>query len=48
MENSDVQKILVDQGSFVDIIYIEILQVFKIEERDLTPYKAYDLSGFDD
>lgn len=39
-------RILVDQGSSTNIIYFELLQVFRIEEKDLTPYRSSNLSGF--
>ena len=46
MENFDVQIILVDQGSSVDIMYSQLFSTLQLDETHLTPYVGSDLQGF--
>jgi hypothetical protein len=38
MANFDVRRILVDQGSSVDIMYTQLFKTLHLDERHLTPY----------
>lgn len=42
----EVKRILVDQGSSVDIIFTDLLDILKIVQPDLTPYQGSDLFDF--
>lgn len=44
--NVEVRRILVDQGSSADIILKDLLDVLKISQDDLMPYRGSDLYGF--
>ena len=46
MENFDVRRILVDQGSSVDIMYSQLFSTLQLDETHLTPYVGSDLQGF--
>ena len=43
MANFDVQRILVDQGSSVDIMYTQLFTTLQLNETHLTPYMGSDL-----
>src|SRR3954468_2171496 len=45
MANFDVRRILVDQGSFVDIIYSQLFSTLQLDEIHLTPYVSLKLQG---
>ncbi|GAU39181.1 hypothetical protein TSUD_372810 [Trifolium subterraneum] len=46
MDNFDVRKILVDQGSSCDIMYSGLFKVLQLTEENLVPYIGSDLQGF--
>lgn len=46
MGNFEVRRILVDQGSSVDIMFADLLIVLGITKDDLIAYRGADLSGF--
>ena len=46
MANFDVRRILVDQGSSVDIMYSQLFSTLQLDESHLTPYVGSDLQGF--
>ncbi|XP_058785007.1 uncharacterized protein LOC131659906 [Vicia villosa] len=46
MANFDVRRILVDQGSSVDIMYSQLFKMLQLDDHHLTPYVGYDLQGF--
>ena len=46
MANFDVCRILVDQGSSVDIMYSQLFSTLQLDETHLTPYVGSDLQGF--
>lgn len=46
MVNMEVRRILVDQGSAVDVIFEDLLEVLKISRKEFTPYSGKDLTGF--
>ena len=46
MANFDVRRILVDQGSLVDIMYTQLFNTLQLNETHLTPYMGPDLQGF--
>ena len=46
MDNFDVRRILVDQGSSVDIMYAQLFKTLQLNEIHLTPYVGSDLQGF--
>lgn len=46
MDGVDVRRILVDQGSSVDILFKELLPKLKIAETDLSKHDGTDLVGF--
>ncbi|GAU19123.1 hypothetical protein TSUD_79460 [Trifolium subterraneum] len=46
MENFDVRRILVDQGSSCDIMYSGLFKVLQLTEENLVPYVGSDLQGF--
>lgn len=48
MANFDVRHILVDQGSFVDIMYSQMFTTLQLDESHLTPYVGSYLQGFND
>ncbi|XP_058758369.1 uncharacterized protein LOC131631595 [Vicia villosa] len=46
MANFDVRRILVDQGSSVDIMYSQLFKTLHLNDSHLTPYVGSDLQGF--
>ena len=46
MANFDVRRILVDQGSSVDVMYSQLYSTLQLDETHLTPYVGSDLQGF--
>ena len=46
MANFDVRRILVNQGSSVDIICSQLFNTLQLNESHLTPYVGSDLQGF--
>ncbi|XP_058784255.1 uncharacterized protein LOC131659027 [Vicia villosa] len=46
MANFDVRRILVDQGSSVDIMYSQLFKTLQLNNSHLTPYVGSDLQGF--
>ncbi|XP_058755072.1 uncharacterized protein LOC131628226 [Vicia villosa] len=46
MANFDVCRILVDQGSSVDIMYSQLFKTLQLNDNHLTPYVGSDLQGF--
>ncbi|GAU18714.1 hypothetical protein TSUD_80020 [Trifolium subterraneum] len=46
MANFDVRRILVDQGSSCDIMYLGLFKVLQLTEENLVPYVGSDLQGF--
>ncbi|XP_058759897.1 uncharacterized protein LOC131633202 [Vicia villosa] len=46
MANFDVFRILIDEGSSVDIMYSHLFQTLKLDDSHLTPYVGSDLQGF--
>ncbi|KAI5425253.1 hypothetical protein KIW84_031161 [Lathyrus oleraceus] len=46
MAQFDVRRILVDQGSSVDIIYVHLFKTLKLDKTNLAPYVGSDLQGF--
>ncbi|GAU40178.1 hypothetical protein TSUD_292830 [Trifolium subterraneum] len=46
MVNFDVRRILVDQGSSCDIMYLGLFKVLQLTEENLVPYVGSDLQGF--
>ena len=46
LANFDVKRILVDQGSSIDIIYSQLFTILQLNETHLTPYVYSDLQGF--
>ncbi|XP_058726074.1 uncharacterized protein LOC131597391 [Vicia villosa] len=45
MANFDVRRILVDQGSSVDIMYSQLFKILQLDDSHLTPYVGSDLQG---
>lgn len=43
---ANVRRILVDLGSFADVIFFDLLDVLNISSDDLTPYRGTDHLGF--
>lgn len=48
MANFEVRKILVDQGSSTDIIFVDLMAKLGISKEELTPYRGSDLYSFND
>ncbi|XP_058762961.1 uncharacterized protein LOC131636362 [Vicia villosa] len=48
MANFDVRRILVDQGSSVDIMYSQLFKTLQLNDSQLTPYIGSYLQGFND
>lgn len=48
MANFEVKRILVDQGSSTDIMFLDFLTMLEIWEEDLTPYRGAHLLRFND
>ncbi|XP_058741497.1 uncharacterized protein LOC131613876 [Vicia villosa] len=46
MANFDVRRILVDEGSSVDIMYSHLFRTLQLDDSHLTPYVGSDLQGF--
>ncbi|XP_058760032.1 uncharacterized protein LOC131633330 [Vicia villosa] len=46
MTNFDVRRILIDEGSSVDIMYSHLFKTLKLDDSHLTPYVGSDLQGF--
>lgn len=46
--NFDVRRILVDYGSFFDIMYSYLFTTLQLDESHLTPYVGSHLQGFND
>ncbi|XP_058765791.1 uncharacterized protein LOC131639306 [Vicia villosa] len=46
MANFDVRRILVDQGSSVDIMYSQLFKTLQVNDIHLSPYIGSDLQGF--
>ncbi|XP_058754185.1 uncharacterized protein LOC131627358 [Vicia villosa] len=46
MANFDVRRVLVDEGSSVDIMYSHLFQTLQLDNSHLTPYVGSDLQGF--
>ncbi|XP_058726740.1 uncharacterized protein LOC131598126 [Vicia villosa] len=46
MANFDVRRILVDQGSSVDIMYSQLFKTLQLDDSHLTSYVGSDLQGF--
>ncbi|PNX97956.1 hypothetical protein L195_g022015 [Trifolium pratense] len=46
MTNTDVRRVLVDQGSSCDIMYAQLFKTLQLDETYLTPYLGSDLTGF--
>lgn len=46
MANFEVMRILVDHGSWTEIMCVRLLAKLGISEKDLTPYRGSDFSGF--
>ncbi|XP_058764885.1 uncharacterized protein LOC131638342 [Vicia villosa] len=46
MTNFNVRRILVDQGSSVDIMYSQLFKTLQLNDSHLTPYVGSDLQGF--
>ncbi|XP_058741598.1 uncharacterized protein LOC131613981 [Vicia villosa] len=46
MANFDVRRILIDEGSSVDIMYSHLFKTLKLDDSHLTPYVGSDLQGF--
>ncbi|XP_058724210.1 uncharacterized protein LOC131595762 [Vicia villosa] len=46
MANFDVRRVLVDEGSSVDIMYSHLFQTLQLDDSHLTPYVGSDLQGF--
>ncbi|XP_058760613.1 uncharacterized protein LOC131633953 [Vicia villosa] len=46
MANFDVRRILVDQGSSMDIMYSKLFKTLQFNDNHLTPYVGSDLQGF--
>lgn len=45
MANYKVQRILVDQGSSIDVMFLDLLTRLGISEEDLTPYRERTSPG---
>src|SRR3954469_4793692 len=43
-----MRRILVDQGSSVDIMYSQLFKTLQLNDNHLTPYVGSDLQGFND
>ncbi|CAJ2645021.1 unnamed protein product [Trifolium pratense] len=48
MENFDVHRILVDQGSSCDVMYSGLFKILQLSEKNLIPYVGPDLQGFNE
>src|SRR3954468_9839273 len=46
MANFDVRRVLVDEGSSVDIMYSHLFRTLQLDDSHLTPYVGSDLQGF--
>ncbi|XP_050889380.1 uncharacterized protein LOC127094613 [Lathyrus oleraceus] len=46
MARFDVRRILVDEGSSVDIMYVHLFKTLKLDKTNLAPYVGSDLQGF--
>ncbi|XP_058734285.1 uncharacterized protein LOC131606015 [Vicia villosa] len=46
MANFDVRRVLVDEGSSVDIMYSHLLRTLQLDDSHLTPSVGSDLQGF--
>ncbi|XP_058764162.1 uncharacterized protein LOC131637579 [Vicia villosa] len=46
MTNFDVRRVLVDEGSSVDIMYSHLFRTLQLDDSHLTPYVGSDLQGF--
>ncbi|XP_058723609.1 uncharacterized protein LOC131595302 [Vicia villosa] len=46
MANFDVRRILIDEGSSVDIMYSHLFKTLKLDDSHLTPYMGSDLQDF--
>ncbi|MCI93319.1 hypothetical protein A2U01_0114617, partial [Trifolium medium] len=42
MANFEVRRVLVDLGSFVDIMYAHTFETIQLNERNLSPYVGSD------
>lgn len=48
MANFDISRILVDHGSFVEIMYSELFKTLQLDDFHLTPYVGSNLQDFND
>ncbi|XP_058726190.1 uncharacterized protein LOC131597513 [Vicia villosa] len=46
MANFDVRRVLVNEGSSIDIMYSHLFQTLQLDDSHLTPYVGSDLQGF--
>ena len=46
MANFDVHRVLVDEGSFVDVMYNQLFWTLQLDDSHLSPYVGSDLQGF--
>ena len=46
MDNFDVHRVLVDEGSFVDVMYNHLFRTLQLDDTHLSPYVGSDLQGF--
>ncbi|MCI71845.1 hypothetical protein A2U01_0093108, partial [Trifolium medium] len=46
MANFEVRRVLVDPGSYVDIMYARTFETLQLNERNLTLYVGSNLQGF--
>ncbi|XP_058733521.1 uncharacterized protein LOC131605145 [Vicia villosa] len=46
MANFDVRRVLIDEGSSVDIMYSHLFKTLKLDDSHITPYVGFDLQGF--
>ena len=43
MANFDVHRVLVNEGSFVNVMYIQLFRTLQLDESHLSPYVGSDL-----
>lgn len=48
MDNFDVSRILIDEGSSCDIIYVELFKKLGLKKEKMSPYTGCDLQAFND
>ena len=47
MANFDVHRILVDEGSSIDVMYNQLFRTLQLDDSHLSPYVGSYLQGFD-